>query len=446
MTVSLGSTFPGFTSANAPAELAAAGEKGENSGFGNLVDGGKSTRRDKQQSAMATPRDLRWVGLPARLAGAEGKGEPEHPGVTKTRSAKTLATKTAKDDADDKPPKTSTELDQARQGTSAEPLQELPLLMTFHELRHFSTKAAGPDITPNQAELDQPVDGQAGDEPQQSSPRNYRSIVGVDDHETTSRSERSVMPTGFLAEHRGQQSYRSGLAADSSGHQADPASLAPTDQAAADISGPQAKQIEKQALPAARIDIVAEQSFPAPAQNAMSQATSTVISTIASDNGLRQALSTPSAHPQMASSVAVPTHILKIELHPAELGVVTASLRLAGAQLSIELKPESHEAYRSLASDSEAIVKSLRGLGFDVDKVTILQPSIAVPAPTRTEASGSLPPSAGREQASFQPGNSSGNNDGSGRQQSGRNRNDDTQEFGRAAPLSRDRAGDDMFI
>ena len=61
----------------------------------------------------------------------------------------------------------------------------------------------------------------------------------------------------------------------------------------------------------------------------------------------------------MSPSVAVPTHILKIELHPAELGMVTASLRLAGEQLSIELKPETHEAYRRLATDSDAIVKSM---------------------------------------------------------------------------------------
>ena len=121
-------------------------------------------------------------------------------------------------------------------------------------------------------------------------------------------------------------------------------------------------------------------------------------------------------------------------------------MRLAGEQLSIELKPETHEAYRRLTTDSEAIVKSLRGLGFDVDKVTILQPSIAVHAPARSDAASSQAMPQGRDQSAFQPGNSSGNNAGSGGQQSGRNRNDDAQELGRPAAPVRERAGDDMFI
>ena len=39
---------------------------------------------------------------------------------------------------------------------------------------------------------------------------------------------------------------------------------------------------------------------------------------------------------------------LKIQLHPAELGMVTATLRFAGEQLSIELQVENHEAYQRL--------------------------------------------------------------------------------------------------
>ena len=118
------------------------------------------------------------------------------------------------------------------------------------------------------------------------------------------------------------------------------------------------------------------------------------------------AFSAAAATTQMAGSVAVPTHVLKIELHPAELGMVTAHLRLSGEQLSIELKPETHDAYRRLSSDSEAIVKSLRGLGFEVDKVTIMQPSVAVPATTRADATASLTAAPGRDQSAFQPGNS----------------------------------------
>ncbi|RUY13711.1 flagellar hook-length control protein FliK, partial [Mesorhizobium sp. M7A.F.Ca.US.005.03.2.1] len=166
--------------------------------------------------------------------------------------------------------------------------------------------------------------------------------------------------------------------------------------------------------------------------------------------GPQKALSASPTTTHLASSVAVPTHVLKIELHPAELGMVTANLRLSGEQLSIELKPETHDAYRRLSADSEAIVKSLRGLGFEVDKVTIMQPSVAVPATTRTDATAPLAAATGRDPASFQPGNSGGGNGGAGGQQPGQqssgNRNDDAQDYGRGTSPSRERAGGDIFI
>ncbi|MBW8907579.1 MAG: flagellar hook-length control protein FliK [Mesorhizobium sp.] len=153
----------------------------------------------------------------------------------------------------------------------------------------------------------------------------------------------------------------------------------------------------------------------------------------------------PAELPRPGNSVAVPTHVLKIELHPAELGAVTASLRLSGEQLSIEMKPETHEAYRRLTTDSDAIIKSMRSLGFDVDKVTILQPSIAAHAASRADSNSAMPMSTGRDQPSFQPGNSGGNNAGGGRQP-GRNEGNGAQEFGRVASPLRERAGDDIYI
>ncbi len=84
---------------------------------------------------------------------------------------------------------------------------------------------------------------------------------------------------------------------------------------------------------------------------------------------------------------------LKIQLHPAELGMVTARLARQGAQLSIELQVESDEARQRLSSDSDTIVKALRGLGFDIDRVTIQQAS-ATPA-----SNGQQPGSASRDGA-----------------------------------------------
>jgi hypothetical protein len=62
---------------------------------------------------------------------------------------------------------------------------------------------------------------------------------------------------------------------------------------------------------------------------------------------------------------------LKIQLSPAELGVVTATFRLNGGQLSVELKVETIEAYRQLSDDNGDIVKALKGHGYDIDHVSV---------------------------------------------------------------------------
>lgn len=196
---------------------------------------------------------------------------------------------------------------------------------------------------------------------------------------------------------------------------------------------------------ASRASIVAEQNFPAPASQAMSETARSVIDAIASSESPAHAAATAANGPKAGAPVAVPAHILKIELHPAELGTVTASMRLSGEQLSIELKPETYEAHRRLTSDSEAIVKSLRALGFDVDKVTILQPSIATTPAARADAA--QPGIAtGRDQSSFQQGNSGGNGDGMSGQQSGRNRGDERHQDQRPGQPSREHPGSGLFI
>lgn len=67
-------------------------------------------------------------------------------------------------------------------------------------------------------------------------------------------------------------------------------------------------------------------------------------------------------------------HTLKIELHPAELGTVVARLRAVGEQLAVDLHVDSSEARHRLSSDSEAIVRALRALGYDIDRVNVVQP------------------------------------------------------------------------
>jgi chemotaxis protein MotD len=66
-------------------------------------------------------------------------------------------------------------------------------------------------------------------------------------------------------------------------------------------------------------------------------------------------------------------HTLKIQLHPAELGTVTARLTLQGPQLIVELQVETSEARQRLNADSEAMMRALRAMGYEVDRVTIQQ-------------------------------------------------------------------------
>ncbi|WP_048647434.1 flagellar hook-length control protein FliK [Nitratireductor soli] len=71
---------------------------------------------------------------------------------------------------------------------------------------------------------------------------------------------------------------------------------------------------------------------------------------------------------------------LKIQLHPAELGPVTARLRIVADQLMVDIQVETAEARHRLGSDSDAIVKALRGLGYDIDRVTVQQAAPGTPS------------------------------------------------------------------
>lgn len=68
-----------------------------------------------------------------------------------------------------------------------------------------------------------------------------------------------------------------------------------------------------------------------------------------------------------------PVSSLRIQLNPAELGMVTARLVANGSQLEIEIRVESSDARQKLAHDADTIVKALRGVGYDIDRVTIQQ-------------------------------------------------------------------------
>lgn len=62
---------------------------------------------------------------------------------------------------------------------------------------------------------------------------------------------------------------------------------------------------------------------------------------------------------------------LKINLTPVELGSVTAHLTIEDESVSVELTAETSEAQSRLTADTDTIVKSLRAIGLEVDRVTV---------------------------------------------------------------------------
>lgn len=124
-----------------------------------------------------------------------------------------------------------------------------------------------------------------------------------------------------------------------------------------------------------------------------------------------------SGHASKTAAIGQPTAMvvstqpqtLKIQLHPVELGMVTATLRMAGDQITVEIATEKLEAYERLNVDSDAIVKSLRGLGLQVDQLTVQPPQSATTGAARPEADAAMQNApGGREQQSAQTGNMGG--------------------------------------
>ena len=467
MKVSVGHALPGPArpdpmSPGGHAGRSATDDKGE-AGFDHLLRQAQKSSHaqshaQKQQAADAAPRQSRWPEFTAKLADSGGDED-----VTLVAPA----TEDAVKPSEDEPETTGSETRNIdKHQPQAQIPSSVPLLIALHDLHRnrasvetdgtdaaTASTTAQPDTgheapakpQTGEAGTKLPELGQPGPEvkplPAEKSvfavPVDKTKAVGAEPQKVGSKPlETTPAPAG--ADH---------IAPDSDTALQKPAAKVGLKSTAdAPVTSVTPSQADRQTAPPTHVVVTGEQNFPAPASHPASQTATSLASAIATDSGVKQALSASAGHTQSASPVALPSHILKIELHPAELGMVTASLRLAGGQLSIELKPENQEAHRRLSSDTDTLVKSLRGMGFDVDKVTVLQPSIAINPPVRTDATSLAANPAGRDPSSFQPGNSGGNGDTSGGQQSGRNRDNEGQHPGRNAPHPRERAGGDLFI
>ena len=98
-----------------------------------------------------------------------------------------------------------------------------------------------------------------------------------------------------------------------------------------------------------------------------------VAGTLAGDREWSAAMQPGSAFSNAANltSTGKVVNTLKIQLRPDNLGDVTATMRLSGDQLSVDLKVQTSEAYRQLHADQSHMVEALRAQGYQVDTITV---------------------------------------------------------------------------
>jgi chemotaxis protein MotD len=127
---------------------------------------------------------------------------------------------------------------------------------------------------------------------------------------------------------------------------------------------------------APKVTVMSVQTAPAPAAPAgapsLSPTSASFVQSLGSADGLPRYVSETGTQ-SGAQNAPKPVTTLKIQLHPVDLGTVTAKLSGDSEKLSIEVHVENHEAHHRLQSDGDAIVKALRGMGFDIDRITIQQ-------------------------------------------------------------------------
>ncbi|WP_421871292.1 flagellar hook-length control protein FliK [Pararhizobium sp.] len=129
---------------------------------------------------------------------------------------------------------------------------------------------------------------------------------------------------------------------------------------------------------------------------------------------------------------------LKIQMHPIDLGMVTATLRLKDDELHVEIKVETGDAFRQLSDDQSAMVKALRAQGFAVDQVNIV--FNASDASGSNTAQQQAQPQAGQQGRETAGDGTRGQRNDNGGQQQGRERwtgNDGTGDASSGAELNR---------
>lgn len=210
-----------------------------------------------------------------------------------------------------------------------------------------------------------------------------------------------------------------------------------------DTARPAKPRQPDQPVAANRISVMSEQSIPAPVAPGGNTTANALAMAIASEAPSRATMASAVQQPHTSTQNAPGAHVLKIQLRPVELGTVNASLHLVGEQLSVEIQVENAEAYHRLSADRETILSALRGLGFEVDQLTIQTPQ---QPSARGDNSAATTGSGAREQAASQSGGSGGDGSGAGNGRTGgKTANDEGNAHNISAPRT-DRPSDSRYI
>ena len=124
------------------------------------------------------------------------------------------------------------------------------------------------------------------------------------------------------------------------------------------------------------VRVISAQTTPAPAAilPGISNTGAILASSLAEDPGFAStAAQAARAVAEARPASREPLNTLRLQLQPADLGMVTARLTISDNQLTVELQVETPEARRRLQADGDAMREALRTLGYDVDRITVQQ-------------------------------------------------------------------------
>ena len=328
--------------ASPPARHSSAAERPALADGDEQADFGRTLLAPKKGASDQTARERhlgseglaakRWHKLAERLAETQS-GEA---GATNEADAiaEILAAAGEQADAAEPPPgqpeATDPGLPDAAEGAA------LPLLLALSELRRAGSQTQAPTSSEASAEA---VDQAASDEPAQ------RATNALANAATRSAATGPTTPATMQAA--------------AAAEVASPPSVAPqaaTDNLAAAADKPMRAappSQPEQAVVGNRVTVISEQAIPAPATSGAGTTAGTLALDIGSEALRHTAAATAVQQLQATAQNGSAAHVLKIQLRPVELGMVTASLHLAGDQLSVEIKVENAEAYHRLSADRD---------------------------------------------------------------------------------------------